>query len=322
MRGQPPRPPAHSLSKPQAKPRRPVKRSETRTAKHFHCRDRRKIEAVQSAALHISGSSQFGKETVRSHFVSTPITFCAYGYVRSSRIMRGTRAEGVGSDPESAQEMERRKQEECDVRFLLKCVRPALALFLGGYVDDTNPSASEQCAVWAVLPVWHSMWAGSRARNFGVHSVGIAGRVSGGAIHEPTERQRDGLVRSGGCRRKAYFNRPRDWTAADRYEQRDRALSVPGCASGCISAGGNGKRVCKVCGGEGYTRGQHALHRTHSVAGCGCGGVGNGRGRNATHQSHRRVARQRCRARPNREIAHCRPQRGGVAEPPARRGVP
>src|SRR5580658_7202734 len=87
------------------------------------------------------------------------------------------------------------------------------ALFLGGYVDDTNPSARRQRAVGAVLSVWYSMWAGSRAGNFGVHRVGIAGRVSGGAIHQPTERQRDGLVRSGGGRRKAYFNRPRDWTA-------------------------------------------------------------------------------------------------------------
>ena len=39
-----------------------------------------------------------------------------------------------------------------------------------------------------------------------------------------------------------------------------RALPVPGCASGQLSAGGNGNRFCALCGVEGHARCQNALH--------------------------------------------------------------
>src|SRR5580700_4929887 len=104
MRGQPPQP-AHALPKAPGEAQGP-RQSAARLGlqKNFIAvterRSQRKSEAVQSAALHMSGLSRFGKE-IRA------ITFCEYsdhilcvGYVRSSRIIRGTRAEGVGSDPE------------------------------------------------------------------------------------------------------------------------------------------------------------------------------------------------------------------------------
>jgi hypothetical protein len=62
--------------------------------------------------------------------------------------------------------------------------------FRGGYVDDANPSASEQQAARAMVPVWHSMRAGSKARDLGDRSVGVVGRVGGGAIRESAEWQR------------------------------------------------------------------------------------------------------------------------------------
>jgi hypothetical protein len=61
---------------------------------------------------------------------------------------------------------------------------------LGGYVDDANPSAIEQRAARAVVPVWRSICAGSKARDLGVHGVGILARAGGGAINEPAEWQR------------------------------------------------------------------------------------------------------------------------------------
>jgi hypothetical protein len=67
---------------------------------------------------------------------------------------------------------------------------PGVSFFLGGYVDDANPSARELQAARAVVPVWHSMCARSEARDLGVRSVGVPGRVGDRAINEPAEWQR------------------------------------------------------------------------------------------------------------------------------------
>ena len=56
--------------------------------------------------------------------------------------------------------------------------------YLGGYVDDANPAASEQQAAQRMVPVWHSVRAGSQARDLGVRRNGVLGRVGDGAIYE------------------------------------------------------------------------------------------------------------------------------------------
>jgi hypothetical protein len=67
---------------------------------------------------------------------------------------------------------------------------PGVVFFPGGYVDGANLSASDQQAARAMVPVWHSICAGSKARDLGVHSVGVLGPVGDGAINEPAEWQR------------------------------------------------------------------------------------------------------------------------------------
>src|ERR1035437_9612326 len=94
-------------------------------------------------------------------------------------------------DLEQARGIERRKRargEEHTCDFFSRVF--ARRYFRGGYVDDANPSASEQQAARAMVPVWHSMRAGSKARDLGDRSVGVVGRVGGGAIRESAEWQR------------------------------------------------------------------------------------------------------------------------------------
>jgi hypothetical protein len=62
-------------------------------------------------------------------------------------------------DLENAQERKSasgRGETNPDV-ILLSLLSPDVTFFLGGYVDDANPSASERQAARAMLPIWHSM---------------------------------------------------------------------------------------------------------------------------------------------------------------------
>jgi hypothetical protein len=69
-------------------------------------------------------------------------------------------------------------------------VSPGAAFFLGDHVDDANPSASEQQAAPAMVPVWRSIRAEGKARNLGVRSVGVLDPVGDFAINQPAEWQR------------------------------------------------------------------------------------------------------------------------------------
>jgi hypothetical protein len=72
-------------------------------------------------------------------------------------------------------------------------VLPCVGFYLGGYVDDANPSASEQHAAQAVVSVWHSMYAGSKARDFNIRDAGVLnvpGLSRDGTIKQPAEWQR------------------------------------------------------------------------------------------------------------------------------------